>query len=489
MGRNPRSVGRAVIGSLSTSMMDKRLRAALDSANEKNPSHPWTHTGDVPFGPDAVHSFRLANGLRLLLLVDRQAPTVSYFTWFRVGSRHEKPGKTGLAHLFEHLMFNETEGLAAGKFDRKLEEAGAETNAATWLDWTYYYESLPKDRLGLAITLESQRMSKLVLREPQVTSELEVVANERRFRVEDDVEGAANELLYKTAFDKHPYHWPTIGWMEDIKAFTPQDCEAFYATYYAPNNATLVVVGDVSERDVLTKIAKAYGPLPAGDVPEEDTMPDPPQTAPREAEISRPTATEKVLLGYKGPALGDAEHAVLSVLNEVLFGGRASRLYDRLVVKDELATDLRGWVSTFRDPGLYEVFLTARAPHGRAEVLAAFDDEIARVKNELISVDELERATARLELGLLQSLDTAAGKAEQIGFYDTVLGDPRGAFSRLDAYRRVTRGEVRTAARRWLDANARTAIHVIPNGAPPPDDEGDEPEDPDAATTDEEVPS
>ncbi len=450
--------------------MDKRTLATLNALNARatDPAHVWTYLGDVPFGPDAIRTFSLGNGLRLLLLVDRQAPTVSYFTWFRVGSRHEQPGKTGLAHLFEHLMFNETKHLRAGQFDRKLEESGAESNAATWLDWTYYYESLPRDRFGLAVTLESERMAHLVLREPQVTSEKEVVANERRYRVEDDVEGAANELLYKTAFDRHPYHWPTIGWMQDIQAFTPADCEAFYASHYAPNNATLVVVGDVSERVVLEKIGRAYGGIPAAVVPEEDTVPDVPQTEEREVVLKRPTATTKVLVGYRGPALGDGDHTVLCVLNEVLFGGRASRLYERMVVVSEVATDLRGWVSTFRDPGLYEVFLTARAPHGRDDLLREFDAEVARVQEDLVTDDEIERAKARLELGLLQSLDTAAGKAEQIGFYDTVLGDPRGAFAKLEAYRRVSRGQVRTAARRWLRAACRTIVTVLPNDAPRP---------------------
>jgi zinc protease len=146
-----------------------------------------------------------------------------------VGSRHEKVGKTGLAHLFEHLMFNETEKHPAGSFDRTLEEAGAESNAATWVDWTFYHESIPKDRLGLVIGLEAERMSRLVLREPQVASEKEVVANERRYRVDDDVEGAVSELLYKTAYTTHAYRWPTIGWMADIEGFTTEDCAAFIA--------------------------------------------------------------------------------------------------------------------------------------------------------------------------------------------------------------------------------------------------------------------
>jgi zinc protease len=173
------------------------------------------HEGDVAFGPAMkVRCHRLENGLRVLVLVDRAAPVVAYYTWYRVGSRDEKPGKTGLSHLFEHLMFNETKNLAAGEFDRTLEENGAESNAATWLDWTMYHESLPAPKLPLAIRLEADRMANLVLREKQVSSEKEVVANERRYRVDDDVEGTASELLYKTAFTRHPYQWPTIGWID-----------------------------------------------------------------------------------------------------------------------------------------------------------------------------------------------------------------------------------------------------------------------------------
>jgi len=437
--------------------VEKANAAAIDGAGKMRLD------GTVPFGGGGeVSVLAMDNGLRVLLLVDRSAPVVAYATWFRVGSRHEKTGKTGLAHLFEHLMFNETEHLKAGAFDRKLEEAGAESNAATWLDWTYYYEAVPKDRIGLVIELEADRMAHLVLREAQVASEKEVVANERRYRVDDDVEGVANEVLYKTAFEKHNYHWPTIGWMTDILGFVPDDCAAFYKTYYAPNNATIVVVGDVREADVLARIRKAYGALPRADVPEEDTFPEPPQADERIVVLQKPTATEKLVMGWHGPALGDPDHAPLTVLSEILFGGRASRAYRAMVIDQELATDLRGWASTFRDPGLFEVYATARPGKTKDDLLAVLDREIARLQEETPSAGELERAKARLELGGLQALDTASGKAEQIGFYDTVLADPAGALRRLEAYRRVTAGDVRRVARRFLVRRARTIVHVVP---------------------------
>ncbi|MEI7894200.1 MAG: pitrilysin family protein [Myxococcales bacterium] len=424
------------------------------------------YDGPSAFGNDWIHRYRLGNGLKVLVLVDRSAPIATYHTWFSVGSRHERPGKTGLAHFFEHLMFGPTENHAAGEFDRRLEENGAESNAATWVDWTFYHESLPSDRLDLAIELEAERMAKLVLQEPQVANEREVVANERRQRVEDDIEGAANELLYKTAFTTHPYRWPTIGWMEDIQSYSPDDCAAFYRTYYAPNNACVVVVGDVDEPSLIAKIHAAYSSIASSIVPPEDTEPEPAQREDRDVSLTRPTATEKLLMAYHGPALGDVDHAVLTVLGEVLSGGRASRLHRRLVLQLEIATDVRVWTSTFSDPGLFEVYATARGEHTTAELLQVIDEELARVRSDVVTDDELARAKARLELSLLHSLDTVSGKAEQIGFYETVLGEPAAAFRRLDAYRRTTAAEIRKAARRHL--TTRTIVRVLPDGTEEP---------------------
>lgn len=418
--------------------------------------------GSIPFLDAHVHRWELENGLQVLTLVDKSAPVVAYMTWYRVGSRHEKEGKTGLAHLFEHLMFNETESLKAGQFDRKLEEAGAETNAATWFDWTYYYESIPKDALPLAIKLEADRMAHLVLRAPQVASEKEVVANERRYRVDDDVDGIMNETLYAKAFTVHPYHWPTIGWMTDIQNFSPEDCVAFYKTFYAPNNAIVVVSGDFDEARALAKIKEEYGTFSRAEIPAEDTHPEPHQLEERRIEMVKPTPADRLMIGYRGPAFGDPEHAPLSVLTEILFGGRASRLHHELVIEKEIASELRGWVSTFRDPGLYEISAAAREGKKADEILERIDAALERLKEDVPSEQELARAKARLELGTLQSLETCAGKAEQIGFFETVLGDPAGAIRRLEALRRVGPGDIRRAARRFFDKSARTIVIARP---------------------------
>jgi zinc protease len=440
------------------------IEKILNSVNEKAPEHGrLEYVESVPFGASlSIERYRMQNGLVLLLCEDRSAPVVSVHTWFRVGSRHEREGKTGLAHLFEHLMFNEIEGRGAGFFDRKLEEAGAESNASTWLDWTQYNIAIPKEQLGLVLELEAERMSKLVLREPQVTSEKEVVANERRYRVDDDVEGAVSELLWATAFTKHAYKWPTIGWMKDIEGFTTEDCEAFYRAFYAPNNAALVISGDFKLADVLRQVSQRYGVMPASTLPLEDAQPEPPQTAERRVEVRKPTATEKVVIGYHAPALGDFDHPAISLLSEVLFGGRASRLHQRLVRELELASEVRAFVGPFHDPGLFEIYAAAREGHTAEELLSVLDEELKKVTEQPVSEAEMARASARFELGLLGGLETADGKASTIGFYEAVLGRPSAAFERLDVTRRLTQSDLLRVARRYLDVHQRSVILVRP---------------------------
>jgi zinc protease len=426
------------------------------------------HERTVAFGPAlAIEVFRLGNGLRVLVCEDHSAPVVAFHTWYRVGSRHERVGKTGLAHLFEHLMFNETENMPAGELDRKLEEAGAESNASTWLDWTQYNIAVPKDRLPLVVKIESERMRKLVLKDPQVASEKEVVANERRYRVDDDVEGAVSELLWKTAFTSHAYRWPTIGWMEDIQNFNTEDCRSFYDTFYAPNNATLVVVGDVAAKRVLELVVAAYGHIPPSTLPVEDATPEPPQSGERTVDVSKPTVTEKLVVGYHAPALGDFDYPALSLLSEVLFGGRASRVYRRLVRELEVAVDVHAFVGPFHDPGLFEIYASAREGRKAAELLRLLDEELERARTTPVTSEEIERAKARFELSLVSSLETVEGKASTIGFYDTVLGRPAEAFERLETTARLTASDLFRVARRYLRKEARNIVLVHPQAAAP----------------------
>jgi zinc protease len=272
-----------------------------------------------------------------------------------------------------------------------------------------------------------------------------------------------NELLWKLAFDVHPYHHPTIGWMEDILAFTTGDCRAFYKTFYSPNNATVVVVGDFSSAKVLSLVQKDYGAIAPQKIPVEKLTPEPKQKREKRMVIEKPTPTGKVAIGYRGPALGEADHVALSVLSEALFGGRSARLYRDLVTERELAIDVSGSVSSFAHPGLYEVYGTAREGVTAEQLLRAIDDGLAEVKTRPVTEDERERAIARMELSFVQSLETVGGRAEQIGFYDSVLGDPAGAMSRLEAMRKATTADLARVAAQYLDDKQRTVIVVNPS--------------------------
>ena len=425
---------------------------------------------EIPFGEAlGITRWKLGNGLTVLLLRDPSAPVVSFHTWLRVGSSHETPGKTGQAHLLEHLMFHETKTLAHGEFDRLLEAAGGETNAATWVDWTYYYENLPASEVALAVRLESDRMANLVLAKDKVASEKQVVTSERRDRVEDDVEGKVGEVLYATAFGKeHPYGWPTIGWMDDIEGFTAADCRSFYRTHYAPNGATLVVVGDVDPEAVLAMIQEQYGALSPSKLPPPEAPPPPRQRAERVKEVRWPTPTPKVAVGWHAPGYASFDHAVLTLIDQLLVGGRSSRLWKELVRELEIAAEVRMSLSPFRHGGLVDLWLSAREGASIDRCLAVAEKHIRRLKRELVAEDELQKVKNRLELGFLSGLETAAGKAEQIGFSETVVGDPRHSFTRLAEYRRVTPEDVRRVAREVFDDRRRTVVRVIPKSAGEP---------------------
>jgi zinc protease len=409
-----------------------------------------------------VSEHRLDNGLTLLLLEDHTAPVAAYQTWIRAGSAFENPNKTGLAHLFEHLMFNETEKLAPGVFDRKVEELGAQSNAGTWLDWTYYHELLPSESLPELIELESERLAHLKVQAAQVETEREVVANERRYRVDDSVSGMMSELLHKTAYTEHSYRWPTIGWMEHILGFTVEDCQTFYRTYYAPNNVTLIVVGDVREAELLPLIEAGYGSMKSQVLPPAPTVVEPPQTEERRAFLTWPMSASRISLAYHTVALDHPDHVALTVLNEVLFGGRSGRLRALVVDEAELASEISGGVAPFRWPGLYEIHAALREDTDWEEVVATIDTQIERLAQDGPTEAELEKSIARNERSFFEGLEGADGKAEKLGFYQTSLDDFTSLFRRVERLATVSADDVIRVARQYLRTENRTIVVAEP---------------------------
>lgn len=415
------------------------------------------------FSEQSLRRFRYGNGLRVVLLKDSTAPVLAYHTWYKVGSAHETPGKTGLAHLFEHLMFNESKGFHQGQFDHLIEEAGGRSNAATWVDWTFYYESVPSDALELIVKLEADRMANLVLREKQVSTEKEVVRNERRYRVEDDIEGKAAEMLFATVFQRHAYGWPTIGWMQDIENFTKEDCQMFYKTFYAPNNATIVIVGDFSEPDTLELLGDYYAAIPPAQIPTRRRVREPAQKRERQAELRVPTPGEKLSVGYRAPAVSKPDHAALSVLSEILFGGRSGRLVRRLIYENEAAAEVRGSVLAFREPGLFEMWFSMRENQPLKKALSALQAEIRHLQRTKIKRAELEKVQHQIELDFFQTMEIVSGKAEQFGFFETVCGHSNFLFKRLKQLRAVSADDVQRVAKKYLRDTQRSLIKVYPN--------------------------
>ncbi len=447
----------------------------------RSPPDGVTFEAEDTLGRTLVRRWRLDNGLGVVCAIDRGAPIVSFQTWFRVGSRHEEPGKTGLAHLFEHLMFSQTETLAPGEFDRVVERTGGESNAATWVDWTQYRLSLPAHELPLAIRLESERMHRLVLEPATIEPERDVVTNERRERVEDDVDGWLDEQLMAAAFDVHPYRWPTIGWMADIRAVSIDDIRRFYKTWYAPNNATLVVVGTFDEDELLAHIVAGYGAIPAAPLPEAIAIEEPPPSGPRLRTAHRPISSDRVLLGWRSVGQGHADWAPLELTTTLLAGCPSARLHRRLVIERELTSSVDVQLTPFRDPSLYRVSMTCTRGHRAAEAIAELELVIAELADRGVTAAELAKAKNLTETDFWAQMIDADGKAESLGHHETALGDFRTLAELGRRLAAVTIEDIVRVVRTYLVPDARTTIIAEPDGTDPDDDDDDGDDDDDEA--------
>jgi zinc protease len=422
----------------------------------------WQLETAATAGGVEARRYRLDNGLALITATDRRAPIVALQTWFRVGSRHERPGATGIAHLFEHLMFGQTESLPPGELDRMIERTGGETNAATWVDWTYYKMSLPARDLALGVRLEAERIQHLVLEPAPVEAERDVVTNERRERVEDDVDGWLDEQLMAHAFTVHPYRWPTIGWMEDIRALALPEIRSFYRTWYAPNNATIVCVGDFDDGQLRELIAEHYGKIAPATLPDVPRVVEPEQTRERVVRAPKPIATDRVLLGYKAPGQDHPDWPVLEIVATLLAGCPSARLHRELVIQREAASSVDAQLTPFRDPSLLRLAVTCARGHRADEVLETIDRELAALHASPPSAADVEKAKALAETDFWSALVDADGKAEALGHYETTLGDFQWLGTMADRLAKVTRDDVARVVREYLVAARRTIVIAEP---------------------------
>ncbi len=445
---------------------------------------PVTDAAAAPAGPLLVeaadflggleaHHYVFDNGLRLFVVPDDSAPVVAYHTWFGVGSSDEKPGKTGLAHLFEHMMFKGTSVYPDGHYDQTVEGLGAEgLNAWTWLDETVYIQSIPVAGLATLAELESTRMTQLVVDAQALDSEREVVINERRLRTDNDPDGKLNEKLWNTAFTSHTYGWPTVGWEEDLQALTVEDCTDFYTTWYAPNNATLVLVGDLEPDATAQLIQEHYGDLPASTIARVPLALEPEQTEQRRVEVEIATTSDRLQVGFKVPDLSSPDIPAIEVLDAILTTGQSGRL-KRALQDRGLAGSVSSFFYGMQEPSLLEIAATAREGLSAEDLEAVLFAELARLASEGVTEAEVERGVNQIRAEAWEGMENAAGKAELLGWYWTAGGNWRLGVEHLDALGSVTPADVQRVASTHL-VPARSTVGIgratqVPDGVTTPD--------------------
>jgi predicted Zn-dependent peptidase len=461
----------------------------------------------------------LPNGMRVLVLPRRQSPTVALSMQFLVGSAQEENGKSGLAHLLEHMMFKGTRTLGttdyaaerpllerieriAGELDAerrrgaaasaarveelegRLREAEAaarryvvkdeidalytangaqDFNAGTGVDVTSYKIALPSNRLPLWARIESERLRDPVMRE--FYSERDVVREERRQSYESNPSRKLMELLLASAFTAHPYQRPVIGWEGDLQYLRAGDAERFYRTWYAPNNTVLAAVGDLDPRAFLALVRESFGSLPAQDLPAEVGTPEPPQAGERRVQLLF-DASPQVMIGYHKPTLPEFDDYVFDLIDGLLASGRTSRLYRRLVEEKQVAVsvDIASGLPGARFPNLFTVIAVPRAPHTAAEVEAEIEAELARLAAAPVSAEEIDKVKNQLRADLVRGLQSNEGLAGMIAYYEAVAGDWRYLTTHLDHLDRVTPADIQAVAAKYFRPENRTVAVLVPKG-------------------------
>lgn len=414
-------------------------------------------------GRETIETRTLANGLKVVVWPDHDIPNVALYTWFRVGGRNEYPGITGIAHYFEHMMFNGTSKLAPGEFDRIMEAAGGANNAYTSSDVTVYQDWFPVDALQTVLELEADRMANLDFDPKVVESERGVVYSERRVSVEDEPFGLLTEQMQAAAFVAHPYQFPVIGWPSDIENWRLEDLKAFYKTYYAPNNATMFVVGAVDPADIFKRVESLFGAIPAQPAPRKITTVEPEQRGERRIVVEKAGVQAPIIaLAWHIGSASDADALPMALLLSALADGEASRLHQRLVERDALALSVGSSRDAGFDPGL--VWLYAQLPPGgHADVVErAISEELEKIRAEGITPAELAKARKTMEMRFWRSLQTISGKAQALGSYEVFHGDYAALFDVPAKTAAVTAAQVKAVAEATFRDSNRTSGRLVP---------------------------
>lgn len=407
--------------------------------------------------------FILKNGMKVLLVEVPKAPVATVQVWYKVGSRNEVMGRAGLSHMLEHMMFKGTAKYPKGQFSRIIRKNGGTDNAFTSQDFTAYFENVSADRVELALELEADRMQGLVLDANEFQTEREVVKEERRLRTEDDPQGALVETLFAQAFMSHPYHWPVIGWFADLNAMTLDDLQRHYDTYYSPNNATLIVVGDIKADTLFPTIQRLFEDIPKGPTPKSLTVVEPEQKGERRFLLKREAQVPFVMMGYRVPHYVSDDSYALDILESILSRGKSSRLYQSLVYEQKLALAVGAEYSLMQtDPGLF-YFYALVSPGQKVEAVEeALHKEIKRLQNEPPTEHELQRAKNQIEAAHVFERDSNFRHAMLIGESETIGAGWRRVDQFLERIKSVTAKDVQRVAKQYLVEDNRTVGTLMP---------------------------
>src|SRR5262245_27872377 len=451
---------------------DMKYASAILMLAVAAPALAQNHTAAPPKIELPYTQFTLPNGLRVILHEDHSVPMVSVNMWYHVGSAREKEKRTGFAHLFEHLMFMGSGHVKPGQFDEWLEAAGGDNNGSTENDRTNYWINVPSNSLELALFLESDRMGYLLdtMTPKTVDAQRDVVKNERRQSVENRPYGTAEVVLGEMLYPPgHPYHWPVIGYMDDLTAASYEDVVAFFKAYYAPSNASLVVAGDLQTAEARRLIEKWFGDVKAGPPPQPMTIPGVALDGVQKKTITDRVQLPRLYLAWLTPRHFEPGDAALDMVADVLAGGKNSRLYKRLVYDMQIAQDVSAFQASASLSSSFQIVATPRPGHTVAELQKVIDEEIQKLQREPPTAHELERSVNQTEASFYNRMERDGGfggKADQLNAYYTYTGDPDWFNEDLARYRALSVSDITAAAAEFLPLDKRVELTVEPQKQP-----------------------
>ncbi|MBF0554192.1 MAG: insulinase family protein [Nitrospirae bacterium] len=428
---------------------------AINVINEESPG-----TGSYS-GSGGVKEYRLDNGLKVLISEDHKAPVASFQIWYNVGSINETRGKTGLSHFLEHMMFKGTQKYGSKVFSNLVQKNGGMDNAGTTRDYTVYYQNLASDRINLSIEMEADRMANLLLRPEDVTSEKKVVMEERRMRIEDDPQDLLFEEVAAKAFTTAPYHNPVIGWMDDISSLSREDLLRHYKTYYAPNNAVIIVAGDVNPEEIMKSITKHFGGIPAVPVKAPPIETEPAQTGQRRLTVKKQAQLPFVLIAYHVPSVPHRDSYALDVLSQI-FSGKSGRLYQTIVMKDKLAINaFASYSGLYKAPYLFYWGGTPNDTQSINRLESALFKEIDGIVAAAPTEREVQKAKNQIEAAFVMGQDSVFFQGEVLGMFETI-GGWRLKDKYLDGVAHVTPNDVQAVAKKYFTRQNSTVGVLIP---------------------------